>query len=189
MVWPDPLRSVRWTGHRGPVRCPEDVSLIVVGHNLRGLCDRLWVGSKHERRSSQKPSVVAHNVADHATWRRSGAAQLAGHGEATAPRPPLGIATYMALAAVDSPALGRLTDGAEGHLPVTARQPPAPLPRPEHAPPVAVTPTRSICASARSVEVVAKGLPDHFGDRDAFRFGAPSETVLQLWVEPDRLDR
>jgi hypothetical protein len=54
---------------------------------------------------------------------------------------------------------------------------------------VAVTPTNLICASGRSVEVVAKGLPDHFGDRDAFRFGAPSETVLQLWVEPDRLDR
>jgi hypothetical protein len=35
------------------------------------LCDRLWTGTKHDRRSSHKPSVVAHSATDHATWRRS----------------------------------------------------------------------------------------------------------------------
>jgi hypothetical protein len=37
------------------------------------------------------------------------------------------------------------------------------------------TPNWTIGESGCSVEVVAKGLPDHFGDRDAFCFGVPSE--------------
>jgi hypothetical protein len=37
-------------------------------------CDRLWTGTKLDRRSSHKPSFVAHSSTDHATWRRSGGA-------------------------------------------------------------------------------------------------------------------